>query len=66
MLANGILPHVASPAAVPIIFCSAIPISKNLSGNFLAKILVLVAADKSASNTTTLLFFSPKFANSSP
>ena len=52
VLTNGIFPQVASPAAVPIIFCSAIPISKNLFGNFLAKILVLVADDKSASKTT--------------
>ena len=36
VLAYGIFPVVAKPAAVLIIFCSAIPISKNLFGNSFA------------------------------
>ncbi len=66
VLAYGIFPHVAIPAAVPIIFCSAIPISKNLSGNFSANSFVFVAFDRSASNTTIFLFSSPKACNASP
>ena len=46
--------------------CSAIPISKNLSGNFFANIEVFVADERSASNTTTSLFSFPNSANASP
>ena len=38
MLAYGIFPNVDSPAAIPNMFCSAIPTSINLSGNFFANI----------------------------
>ena len=57
MLANGTFPVVAIPAEVLIIFASAIPISKNLSGNFFAKLIVFVAVAKSASNTTISEYF---------
>ena len=57
--ANTVLPDTASPPATPIILDSATPISKNLSGNLLANISVLVDFDRSASNTTTFLSCSP-------
>ena len=66
VLTYGIFPKVLNPAPVPIISCSAIPISKNLSGNSFAKIDVFVAPDKSASSTTTFLFSSPSSAKASP
>ena len=44
-----ILPVLERPEATPIIFCSAIPTSKNLSGNSLAKRQVLVERKRSAS-----------------
>ena len=49
-------------AAVLIIFASAIPISKNLSGYFFAKFIVFVAVAKSASKTTIFGYFSPIFS----
>lgn len=58
-------PNVDKPEAVAIISCSAIPISKNLFGNFFANMFVLVAPDKSASKTTIFLLFSPNCANTS-
>ena len=45
------MPVAAIPAATPIIFDSAIPQSKNLSGNFFLNIPVFVAAARSASKT---------------
>lgn len=53
-LMNTLNPLAAKPEATPIIFASAIPHSKNLSGNFFAKPSVLVALDKSAPRTITL------------
>ena len=52
VLANGIFPEAARPAATPIILASAIPQSKNRSGYAFLKIPVLVAAARSASSTT--------------
>ena len=45
---------IAKPRAVPNIFCSAIPILKNRSGNAFANLKVLVEKDRSASRTTIL------------
>ena len=56
VLANGIFPLVARPAAVPIISRSDIPISKNLSGHTFLNSIVFVALAKSASKTTTFSF----------
>src|SRR3954454_17032446 len=63
---KGSLPVNASPAAVPIMLASAIPISKNRSGNFLAKISDLVDLARSASSTTISVCFSPRRARDSP
>ena len=52
VLATGILPVRDSPAAMPIMLDSAMPQSICLSGNFFLKMPVLVAAARSASNTT--------------
>ena len=49
--ANGIFPVAAIPAATPIMFDSAIPQSKCLSGNFFLNMPVFVAAARSASKT---------------
>ena len=49
---NGSLPANASPAAVPTMFTSAMPISKKRSGNFLAEELHFVDLERSASRTT--------------
>jgi hypothetical protein len=51
--------QIAKPAATAAIFCSATPISKNLSGNSFSKRLLQVDSDKSADNATTFLFFLP-------
>ena len=52
MLANGIFPEAANPEAIPIMFCSAAPQSKNLSGNSLAKRVVIVDLFRSPPMTT--------------
>ena len=52
VLATGIFPVRERPAAIPIMFDSAIPQSICLSGNFFLKTPVLVAAARSASSTT--------------
>ncbi len=51
-LAKTVFPVVASPAAQPIMFCSATPILKNLLGNFSANFAVIVDLERSASSTT--------------
>ena len=63
--AKGILPAAARPAATLTILPSAIPQSKNLSGNFFLKTPVLVAAARSASSTTKS-YFSPNSASALP
>lgn len=56
---NGIFPKIANPDAIPNIFCSAIPTSKNLSGCFFLKISDFVTFERLASNTIISLFLSP-------
>ena len=63
--AKTTLPVVAIPAATLIIFPSAIPQSKNLSGNFFLNIPVLVAAARSASRTRKS-YFSPRSQRAAP
>ena len=53
------------PEDMPIMFASAIPIWKNLSGNFLPKEESLVAPPISASRTTISLLLSPSMGNTS-
>ena len=53
VLANGMKPDDAKPAAVKSIFCSPIPQEIVLSGNCFLKCSDLVDLPKSASNTTT-------------
>ena len=64
--ANGILPVVERPAAMPIILASAMPQSKNLSGNAFLKTPVFVAPARSASRTTTLGLTLPSSARALP
>ena len=54
VLANGIFPEDAIPAATSIIFCSAIPIENVRDGYFDLKWQDLVDLPRSASKTTTL------------
>ena len=54
VLANGILPDDAIPAATSIMFCSAIPIENERDGNSALKWQDLVDLPRSASKTTTL------------
>src|SRR5437868_3526829 len=63
---KGTFPASASPAAVPTMFASAMPISKKRDANFLANASDLVLLDKSASSTTTLGYFSPALTSASP
>ena len=65
-LANGTLPVVASPAAIPIMLHSAIPQSIWRSGKAFLKIPVFVAAARSASSTTRLSNSAPSSANALP
>lgn len=66
VLTNGTFPQVESPAAIPVIFASAIPQSIWRSGNAFLKIPVLVAAARSASSTTRFSFSFPSSANALP
>ncbi len=52
---NGILPIAAIPLATLAIFCSAIPISKNRSGNFSLNKCIWVDSVRSAHRPTTCL-----------
>ena len=63
--ANTVLPVVAIPAATLTIFPSAIPQSKNLSGNAFLNAPVLVAAARSASRTRKS-YFSPSSTSAAP
>ena len=65
-LANGTRPVVDRPAAIPIIFDSAIPQSICLSGKAFLKIPVFVAPAKSASNTTRFSFSFPSSTRAFP
>jgi len=66
VLAKGTLPLRASPAATPIMFASAMPMSKKRPGNFSAKSLVRVDFDRSASSTTISGCVSPSSASALP
>ena len=65
-LAKTVFPQAARPAATDIILPSAMPQLKNLSGNFLPKIAVLVEPERSASRTTMFSFVSPSSASVRP
>ena len=56
VLATGILPAAAKPAAVPIMSCSEIPMLKYRSGATSLKAADFVALPRSASRTTTFGF----------
>src|ERR1017187_6721134 len=56
---NGIFPTMAKPAPTPTMFDSAIPQEKKRPGNSLAKYVVMVDFERSASTTTTSLFSRP-------
>src|SRR5205814_452822 len=58
LVKTGILPESARPAATPIMFCSAMPISKWRAGYFFMNGWVIVDFDRSASRTTRLGIFS--------
>ena len=64
--AKATLPEAASPAAMPIMFCSAIPTSTNLSGHTFWKSEVFVDPARSASRTTTLGFSPASSASAFP
>ena len=66
VLAHTILPDTARPAAAAYIFCSAIPILKNLSGYSFANTAVLVEPERSASITTRLSYFLPSSTSALP
>ncbi len=51
---------------MPIMFASAMPISKKRWGNFFANISDFVLFARSASRATTFGYFSPIFASASP
>ena len=66
VVAKGIFPDAAKPAAVFIIFASATPILKNRSGNTLANSIALVEPAKSAERTTTLGLLLPNSTKAFP
>jgi len=61
----GIFPSIASPAAIPIMFCSATPVSMNLSGYFSANRCVFVDSVRSPVSAIIFLFF-PSSSSPSP
>src|SRR5690606_6897868 len=63
---KGIFPPIVIPAAIPIIFASAIPIWKNRSGWFFLNSSILREPVKSAQRATTSLFFFPSSVSPSP
>jgi hypothetical protein len=65
-LAKGISPVVAMPAAMPARLASAMPTFRKRSGKALAKPLVLVDLERSASSTTTLGLRLPSSTRASP
>ncbi len=66
VLAKGIRPQVEAPAAATIMLASAMPQSKNRSGQAFLKVPVLVAPARSASKTITLSFIAASLARASP
>ena len=63
---KGIFPPVASPAASPIIFASAIPVWKNLSGFSFANSFIFNEPVRSAHNATTFSLDLPSSVRPSP
>jgi hypothetical protein len=63
---NGIFPTMARPAPTPTMFASAMPQEMNRSGNSLAKYVVMVDFERSASTTTTSLFSRPSSTTMRP
>ena len=63
---NGILPASASPAPMPTMLASAMPQEKKRSGNSLAKYVVMVDLERSASQTTMSLFSRPSSTSVRP
>src|SRR5207245_11099785 len=59
VLTYGIFPARASPAAIPIMLASAIPMLKNRSGYRSAKRLVFIETEVSDPSTTILGYFDP-------
>src|SRR5438876_12080900 len=59
VLTYGIFPARASPAAIPIMLASAIPMLKNRSGYRSEKRLVFMETEVSAPSTTILGSFAP-------
>ena len=64
--ANGIFPAIANPAATATMLASAMPQEKNRSGNSLAKYVVMVDLERSASHTTMSGFSRPSSASVRP
>ena len=64
--AKATFPEAARPAAMPIMFCSAMPTSTNLSGQTFWKSEVFVDPARSASRTTTSGFSSASSARALP
>ena len=66
VVAKGISPISAMPAAALIMFCSAMPKLKNRSGKAFLKSPVLLERIKSAVSTTTLGLLSPSSTSALP
>src|SRR5579883_3157668 len=66
LVTTGVLPQSARPAPTPIMFCSAMPISKWRCGYFLAKASVIVDLERSASRTTSSGWVSASSTRASP
>ena len=64
--AKATFPDAARPAAMPIMFCSAMPTSTNLSGQTFLKSDVLVDPARSASRTTTSSLSAARSASALP
>ena len=65
-LAKTVLPAAARPAATPIMLASAMPQSKNRSGQAFLKMPVLVAAARSASRTIRSGYWAENSARALP
>ena len=63
---KGILPTVDMPAAVATMFCSAMPMLKNLSGCAFPKMALFVEPERSASSTTMFSLSFPSSASTVP
>ena len=63
---NGIFPEKESPAAMPAMFCSAMPTWMNLSLNSVANLPIFTEFFRSAASTTTLGFCFPSSKSASP